>query len=272
MSHLYTNNYKIKNKPKHYDIVNLTSIPEFIINRNKKFDPKILNEIALLIKPYCKKLAFGQNQNIETYTTYNHSIIDLKEEMIKNDKDQQLVQVKNKSKLPNNSIKTVSTVTGYLKQLPNDYFIFNNVKIPGIRENLGHIVIGPNGFFLIKTKKYKGFYIVKDEEWFYRTGIEYTKKVHNPPGKQAMANAISLRKFLIKKGVNMNGIWVNSIVTIQKINFKLEQKPTRHNVLSPSKIPEFILNNKNSIDINIIKESAILIAPYSKNFININNR
>jgi len=257
---LIKNNYKIKNKPKHYNIVNLTSIPEFIINRKKQLDPRILNEIALIIKPYCNKLEFGQNQKIETQNkTYHLDNLDLNEEM-KNDENQQVVQVNNKSKLSNNGIKRESTVTGYLKQLPKDYSIFNNVNIPGIPENLDHVVIGPNGIFVIKTKNYKGFYMVKDEEWFYKS----SKKSHGQPGKQVMANAISLRNFLIDNGVNMDGVWVNSIVTLLNNNFKIEQKPKRYNVLSPPNIPEFILNHNRKIDINIIKEVAYLIGPHSK--------
>ena len=259
---LIKNNYKIKKKPKHYNIVNQLSLSEFIIKREKQVDPSLLNEIALLIEPYCIELTFGQNQKIEKHneTIDHHDTIDLKDEKMKNDVNQQVVQVNNKLKLPNNGIRREFIVAEYLNQLPKGYFIFNDVKFPG--NDLDHVVIGPNGIFVIKTKNYKGFYIVKDEEWFYKN----SKKSHGQPGKQVMANSISLRKFLIDNGINMDGVWVNSIVTLLNNNFKIEQKPTRYKVLSPSKIPEFILNHNSqiNININILKESAILIGSYCK--------
>lgn len=74
----------------------------------------------------------------------------------------------------NKGIRGEQIVANYLNKLPADYSVFNDVKFPGSYGNLDHIVIGPNGIFVIETN-YKGFYIVKDKEWFYKTG-RYTKK------------------------------------------------------------------------------------------------
>ena len=57
-----------------------------------KYDPKILNEIASLIKPNSIEIAFGQSQNIENHNktydkTDNSYAFDSKDEKIKNDKD-----------------------------------------------------------------------------------------------------------------------------------------------------------------------------------------
>ena len=82
-----------------------------------------------------------------------------------------------------------------------------------------------------------------------------------------MANAISLRKFLMDKGVNLKGVWVNAIVTLKNNNFEIEKRPKRYNILSPSKIPKFILNHKSNVNINILKESALIIEPYGRDFI-----
>jgi hypothetical protein len=150
---LISNNYKIKTKPKHYDIVNLTSIPEFIMNRKKQFNPKILNEIALIIEPYCNVIEFGQSQIIENHNkSYDNSnTFDLKDENIKSENNS-LIEQYNNSKFSNNKLEVESTVIGYLKQLPKEYLIFTNVKIPRNKEILGHTVIGPNGIFVIKNK------------------------------------------------------------------------------------------------------------------------
>ena len=161
----------------------------------------------------------------------------------------------------NKGIIGESIVADYLNQLSDDYYIFNDVKFPGSYGNLDHIVIGPNGIFVIETKNYKGFYIVKDKEWFYKTG-KYTKKAHSQPGKQVMRNAISLKNFLTDNNINMDGVWIDSIVTLVKNNFKIEKKPKDYNILFPSTIPHFIQNSKKNIDINILNEAIVLIEPY----------
>ncbi|WP_052374199.1 nuclease-related domain-containing protein [Methanobacterium sp. SMA-27] len=168
----------------------------------------------------------------------------------------------NKGKTWNKGIKGENIVSEYLKQLPDDYFIFNDVKFPGSYGNLDHIVIGTNGIFVIETKNIKGFYIVKGNQWFYNK-----RKALSQPGKQVISNVVSLKKFLIDKDINMDKVWVNGIVTLLNNNFKIEQKPKYYNILFPSTIPEFILNyNKKSakMDITILKEVAYLIGPHSK--------
>ena len=167
----------------------------------------------------------------------------------------------NNGKSWNKGIIGESIVADYLNQLPEDYYIFNDVKFPGSYGNLDHIVIGPNGIFVIETKNYKGFYFVKDKEWFYKTG-KYTKKARSQPGKQVIRNAISLRNFLVDNNIKMDGVWIDSIVTLLNNNFKIEKRPKDYNVLFPSTIPQFIQNSRGNIDINILNKAIVLIEPY----------
>ena len=161
----------------------------------------------------------------------------------------------------NKGIKGEYIVAEYLNQLPEDYFVFNDVKFPGSYGNLDHVVIGPTGIYVIETKNYKGFFLIKGNELFYKNGNR-AKKAKGQPGKQVIANSMSLKKFLEDNGVNMDSIWISSIVTLIDNNFKIEQKPKYYNVLFPSTIPQFILNSNEKIDMNILKEMALLIEPY----------
>ena len=167
----------------------------------------------------------------------------------------------NNGKSWNKGIKGEYIVAEYLNQLPEDYFVFNDVKFPGSYGNLDHVVVGPTGIYVIETKNYKGFFLVKGNELFYKNGNR-VKKAKGQPGKQVMANSMSLKKFLEDNGVNMDGVWISSIVTIIDNNFKIEQKPKYYHVLFPSTIPQFILNSNGKIDMNILKEVALLIEPY----------
>lgn len=166
----------------------------------------------------------------------------------------------NKSKSWNKGIKK-DIIDEYLNQLPNDYYIFNNVKFPGSDGNIDHVVIGPNGIFVIETKNYNGHYIIKDNDWFYKKGRDLYR-IYKSPSKQVMNNSISLRKFLSSKGVKIEDVWVHSIVTLLDNNFKIEEKPRNYNVLFPSTIPQFILNSNRNVDVDIIRDVAVLIEPY----------
>jgi hypothetical protein len=77
-----------------------------------------------------------------------------------------------------------------------------------------------------------------------------------------MRNAMSLRNFLVDNNINMDGVWIDSIVTLVKNNFKIEKKPKNYNILFPSTIPRFIENSRRNIDVNILNEAIVLIEPY----------
>ena len=168
----------------------------------------------------------------------------------------------NKKEKWNKGIRGEHIVANYLNLLPECYLVFNDVKFPGSYGNLDHVVIGPNGIFVIETKNYKGFYIIKDKEWYYKG--KYTQKARSQPGKQVITNSMSLRNFFIDNNVNMEGVWIDSIVTLINNNFKIKQKPRHYNVLSPSIIPKFIQNSNKKIDNNTLKKTVLLIKPYSK--------
>lgn len=167
----------------------------------------------------------------------------------------------NKSKSWNKAIKKENIISEYLDQLPNDYYIFNDVKLRGSDENIEYVIIGPNGIFVIETKNYNGHYIINDNDWFYKKGHDLYR-IYKSPGKQVMNNAISLRKFLMDNDVNMDGIWVNSIVILLNNNFKIEKKSRHYYVLFSSTIPKFILNFNGKIDVDVIRDVALLIEPY----------
>lgn len=167
-----------------------------------------------------------------------------------------------KGKSWNKGIIGEKVVADYLNRLPENYIIFNDVKFPGSYGNLDHVVVGPNGIFVIETKNYGGSFIVKEDVWYYKKG-EYLKESKSQPGTQAKRNAFSLKKFLEKNNINMYGVWVDTIVTLVNGNFEMYDKPKYYSVLHPGAIPKYILNKKYKININILQDAIDLIEPYS---------
>jgi hypothetical protein len=59
-----------------------------------------------------------------------------------------------------------SKVTEALKSLPDEYVVLNDIVLPDRKGNIDHLLIGPNGVFVIETKNYSGFVRCEEEQWF----------------------------------------------------------------------------------------------------------
>jgi len=154
-------------------------------------------------------------------------------------------------------------VASYLDELPEDYFIFNDVHLPISRGNIDHIVAGPTGIFVIETKNYTGLFEVREDEWIkHGTGRSLLKN----PGEQAKENAIALRNFLKSGGINTRDLWIEAIVTLIRKNVIIKKEPKNYKILNPEEIVNFILNNKANIDQDLLIKTTELIMPYTSQF------
>ena len=63
-------------------------------------------------------------------------------------------------------IQGESAVAELLQSLPNDYFLLNDVVLPGHPGNIDHVVIGPCGVVVIETKNYSGHVQSRHNAWF----------------------------------------------------------------------------------------------------------
>lgn len=151
-------------------------------------------------------------------------------------------------------------VLNYLNTLPKDYFVFNDVNLPGKKGNIDHVVIGPNGIFTIETKNYGGKYYIKGNQWFYYKDGEY-KKINYNPGSQVIKNTMDIKGFLKSKGI-YKSIWIESIVAFINDDFIIKGESTKYKILAPETVPEYILNYKRRQDIEILKKAAEELEPY----------
>lgn len=82
-----------------------------------------------------------------------------------------------------------------LEKLKLEYFIFHDVFTG--RGNVDHIVIGPTGIFTVETKNLRGVPRVKGENLYVG------KRSCNYQIRQAFAEAMAIRDFLLRKGLNL---------------------------------------------------------------------
>lgn len=112
-------------------------------------------------------------------------------------------------------------VIEFLRSKFNDsYFLTNDVVYVnerGNKENIDHIVLGPNGIFAIETKDYRGKITCKKGYW--AVPFPYGRS----PSSQARGNA-----YWVKKAIDASGvaeplkIWVEPIVVFSNPDVELE--------------------------------------------------
>lgn len=84
-----------------------------------------------------------------------------------------------------------AAVSEALKDLPNEYVLLNDLMLPDGRGNIDHLVMGPNGLFVIETKNYSTFVKCIGDDWFVNG-----KKIRSL-SKQAKRNAVAVRENLV---------------------------------------------------------------------------
>lgn len=81
-------------------------------------------------------------------------------------------------------------ITEALKDLPDEYVLLNDLMLPDGKGNVDHLVMGPNGLFVIETKNYSTFVNCLGDEWFVNG-----EKIRSL-SKQAKGNAVAIRNNL----------------------------------------------------------------------------
>jgi hypothetical protein len=111
-----------------------------------------------------------------------------------------------------------------LKSKFNDnYFLINDVVYVnkrGNKENIDHVVLGPNGIFAIETKDWRGKITYKDGYWY--VPFPYGRS----PSSQARGNALWVKKTIDASGVPESlkiALYVKPIVVFSNPNVELKR-------------------------------------------------
>lgn len=90
-------------------------------------------------------------------------------------------------------------VAKQLMLLGDRYRVIHDVVLPGMPGNIDHVVLGPNGIFVLETKNHKGFISCNGDSWrqlkIGRRGTNYFGKIGSP-SRQIKKNAVLLSNFI----------------------------------------------------------------------------
>jgi hypothetical protein len=156
-------------------------------------------------------------------------------------------------------------VSSSLSTLPEDFFVFNDVKLPSKWGNIDHIVVGPNNVFIIETKNYSGQWRIHKNKWYFYKNSRYYEARHNPT-TQILKNELDLEKFLLKKDIDTLHISIIPIIALINDNFKIMTDTSGYEVIHLRNLTNFILNYGGISDADLLNKVVLKLKPYCTEF------
>ncbi len=133
-------------------------------------------------------------------------------------------------------------VTKLLKSaLSDDYYLLNDVYFRDGFGDIDHIVLGPNGLFVIETKNWSGSITCFGDEWQRQSG----RHIGGSPTRQAKKNATRVKNAIeASDKLGHIKVWVEGIVVFVNRNADLHLHEPTIRVLRLQELPNHILSHK----------------------------
>lgn len=155
-------------------------------------------------------------------------------------------------------------VTEALMALPDTYVLINGVVVPPNRGDIDHILIGPNGFFVIESKNYGGRISCIGDLWKKTKIIGGTLKnlEIGSPSNQVKRNAKVLKDFILANQEEVFGgkaphIWVVGLLVFTNPEVELELIDPTVDVVELDNLVGVISSTKSEFSLSSVQvESA----------------
>lgn len=162
-------------------------------------------------------------------------------------------------------LKGQEKVEEVLSVLPDEYVLINNLSLPFKNCDIDHLLLGPNGIFLLETKHYKGDVSCIVDDWEYqkigKNGGLYKGYINNP-SRQLKRNIWELKTFFDKKSKRMFGVtpfpyWIQGMIVFTNEDTELTTKEETVKIL---KIDQLLKHIQSTREYRIPKEEIQKIA------------
>lgn len=133
------------------------------------------------------------------------------------------------------------TVSKKLQKLSDEFILLDDVQLYPNSGNIDHIVLGPNGVFIIETKNYSGVVSCYGDTWYHSSGRGNDWKIQSI-SEQAKNNARNLYNFLKRNTptVFMRGIFVEPIIVFSNSSMTLKTRNPTVTITTPRKLVQVI--------------------------------
>ena len=129
------------------------------------------------------------------------------------------------------------------RSLNDDYYLLNDLYLREGSGDIDHIVLGPNGVFVLETKNWSGSISFNGDEW-QRAG---KRNFSGSPSRQVKRNAAKIKQ-IIDNNQNLRslGIWVESIVVLTNNHATLHLNNPTVTILKLPQVPNYIASFRSS--------------------------
>jgi hypothetical protein len=128
-------------------------------------------------------------------------------------------------------------------KLNDDYYLINDLYLGDGGGDIDHIVLGPNGLFVLETKNWSGTITCNGDEW-QRPG---KRNFSASPSRQVKKNAAKI-KHVIDNSQNLRplGLWVEGIVVFTNNHASLHFNNPTVPILKLPQLPNYITTHRSS--------------------------
>jgi hypothetical protein len=122
-------------------------------------------------------------------------------------------------------------------KLNDDYCILNGFYLHGGVGDIDHIVLGPNGIFVLETKNWSGSISCSGDDWQRRGKRNFS----GSPSRQVKRNAAKIKQ-IIENNQNLRSldIWVEGIVVLTNNHATLHLNNPTVSILKLPQVPNHI--------------------------------
>lgn len=145
----------------------------------------------------------------------------------------------------------VSTLLGGLS---DDFYLINDVKLPGHRGNIDHVLIGPCGVVTIETKHYRGVIRCDRDQWF--VDGRRIKSI----SRQVRQGAMAVKAYLSDRSLTFRTSrvrWVESVVVFTNPLCQLEINRPGPTIVRYSELPMLIAEKAKQRELDAAQSSLI---------------
>jgi hypothetical protein len=139
-------------------------------------------------------------------------------------------------------------------KLNDDYYLLNDLYLREGGGDIDHIVLGPNGVFVLETKNWRGSISCSGDEW-QRAG---KRNFASSPSRQVKRNVARIKQ-IIDSSANLRplGIWVEGLVVFTNNHVALHVNNPAVPVLKLPQLPSYITGYRSSRSISREQLEAI---------------
>jgi hypothetical protein len=138
--------------------------------------------------------------------------------------------------------------------LSDDYFLLNDLYLRGGGGDIDHIILGPNGLFVLETKNWNGSISCNGDEW-KRAG---KRNFSGSPSRQVKRNTSKIRQIInTNPNLRVLDIWVEGIVVFTNNHASLHLNFPTVPILKLPQLPNYLTTHRNSRSLSADQIEAI---------------